>query len=117
MMRRMELRPKLACLFLSFGLLASPARAALAPRVLPPDTNGWAQVQLPTASSGQVYTLLASTHLLAWAPIARLHGGDAQLNYRDPATRQFDRRYYVLTNAPKTDLDDWKNQISASDDE
>ena len=79
-----------------------------------PDTNGWVHVKSSVASADTVFTVRASTNLQTWTPIAAIHGGP--VDFADPATRELVRRFYLVSRAPRTGADDWKNQIVLPDD-
>jgi hypothetical protein len=96
---------------LAFGLVfqgfaQTPERPAL--RVLPRDANGWLRLDA-SGEAGRVWLLEASQDLRSWLPIARTH--DGLFSFADPASDRESVRFYRARMLPKTDDDDWKNQV------
>ena len=64
--------------------------------------------------SNSVLTLQASSNLLDWRWIGTFH--DDLFNYPDAASTSISRRFYRLWVNSRGPTNDWKNQVSFSDD-
>jgi hypothetical protein len=89
---------------------SSVAAQAAGPRleILPRASEGWVRLN-STVATNNLLSLLASTNLLHWQPIAAAH--DALFAYPDAASARFPQRFYRLLATPRTPTNDWKNQL------
>src|SRR6185369_13797827 len=81
--------------------------------ITPPQANGWWSVSLAGGNLLSAYRIEASTNLIDWQEIAKIHG--VPFTFYDPRSAQARSRFYRAWAAPLTPDDDWRNQAGAQD--
>ena len=81
--------------------------------ITPPQANDWWGVGASSGYTTYAYRIEASTNLIDWQEIARVHG--MPFTFYDPLSAKLPRRLYRAWGAPFTSEDDWKNQVGWRD--
>ena len=81
--------------------------------LLPRDSEGHVRLR-QEAEEGRVIRLEATDDWSNWVEIGRAHG--TLDNYPDLQSLEFSQRFYRTRQQPRTNADDWKNQVRYADD-
>lgn len=92
--------------------------------IMKPGDEGWVRLSTPYDSEiwdefpigdDVVLRVEASSGMTRWEPFGVFH--NAIVNYPDVETGAFEKRFYRFEQSPRTEADDWKNQILFPNDQ
>ena len=72
------------------------------------DSDPWVRLHTAATDSG-VYHLESTRNLVEWLEIATTH--DGLIRFPDPAATNWAHQFYRFRVEPRSDTNDWKNQI------